>query len=79
MWGRLCEEDRSILFGMVVYRLLSCLIIQTYYVPDEYWQSLEVAHQQAFGYPFYILLVNISHFVGYYLIWLDLVVVLWLN
>lgn len=25
-------------------------VVQTSYVPDEYWQSLEVAHKQVFGY-----------------------------
>ncbi|XP_045539565.1 GPI mannosyltransferase 3 [Papilio machaon] len=31
-------------------RILSVLFVQTWYVPDEYWQSLEVAHKQVFGY-----------------------------
>ncbi|XP_067644783.1 GPI mannosyltransferase 3-like [Eurosta solidaginis] len=31
-------------------RILSVFIVQTYYVPDEYWQSLEVAHKLTFGY-----------------------------
>ncbi|XP_063977844.1 GPI mannosyltransferase 3 [Diachasmimorpha longicaudata] len=38
-------------FGyLVVWRLLSVYIVQTSDVPDEYWQSLEVAHKLAFGY-----------------------------
>ncbi|KAJ8720607.1 hypothetical protein PYW08_006072 [Mythimna loreyi] len=31
-------------------RILSVFLVQTWYVPDEYWQTLEVAHKQAFGY-----------------------------
>lgn len=37
-------------FGLfAIVRLLSVLIVQTAYVPDEYWQSLEVAHHMSFG------------------------------
>jgi len=31
-------------------RFTSLVITQTFFVPDEYWQSTEVAHQQAFQY-----------------------------
>ncbi|XP_070618337.1 GPI mannosyltransferase 3 isoform X2 [Erythrolamprus reginae] len=31
-------------------RLACCLSVRTSFVPDEYWQSLEVAHRAAFGY-----------------------------
>lgn len=31
-------------------RLASVFLVQTYFVPDEYWQSSEVAHKFAFGY-----------------------------
>ncbi|CAG2056422.1 unnamed protein product [Timema podura] len=34
----------------LVYRIMSIFLVQTMYVPDEYWQSLEVAHKIAFGY-----------------------------
>ncbi|CAL8359636.1 unnamed protein product [Gadus morhua 'NCC'] len=36
----------------VVFRLVNCSLVQTSFVPDEYWQSLEVSHYMAFGYPF---------------------------
>ncbi|XP_068623014.1 GPI mannosyltransferase 3 isoform X2 [Battus philenor] len=36
--------------AIFVVRILSVFLVQTYYVPDEYWQSLEVAHKQVFGY-----------------------------
>lgn len=31
-------------------RILSVFLVNTWYVPDEYWQSLEVAHKHVFGY-----------------------------
>lgn len=34
----------------VLLRVLSVFIVKTWYVPDEYWQSLEVAHKLTFGY-----------------------------
>ncbi|XP_060657929.1 GPI mannosyltransferase 3 isoform X1 [Drosophila nasuta] len=38
-------------FGLILaVRLASVFIVQTYFVPDEYWQSLEVAHKLTFGY-----------------------------
>ncbi|XP_067929021.1 GPI mannosyltransferase 3-like [Watersipora subatra] len=49
MWSRFCSKEQSIFMGMLGYRLMSCLVVQTYYVPDEYWQSLEVAHNHAYG------------------------------
>ena len=37
------------LTGVVTLRLASALLSQTTFVPDEYWQSLEVAHRMVFG------------------------------
>lgn len=34
----------------LVVRLLSVFLVQTYFVADEYWQCLEVAHKIVFGY-----------------------------
>ena len=31
-------------------RVASVFLVQTNFVPDEYWQSVEVAHESAFGY-----------------------------
>lgn len=42
----------SILVG---FRLINAFICTTFFVPDEYWQSLEVAHRMVFGYPFYVV------------------------
>lgn len=35
----------------VAARALNCALVRTSFVPDEYWQSLEVAHRVVFGYP----------------------------
>lgn len=40
--------DVALIF--LVVRLLSVFLVQTYFVADEYWQSLEVAHKLVFGY-----------------------------
>ena len=37
-------------FRLLSFRLLCALLVQTYFSPDEYWQSLEVAHSMIFGY-----------------------------
>ncbi|KAM3877003.1 GPI mannosyltransferase 3 [Diretmus argenteus] len=36
----------------VAFRLVNCFLVQTSFVPDEYWQSLEVSHNMVFKYPF---------------------------
>nr|XP_031833263.1 GPI mannosyltransferase 3 [Nomia melanderi] len=35
---------------LLLWRLSSVFLVQTAHVPDEYWQSLEVAHHLTFGY-----------------------------
>ncbi|OMJ95884.1 hypothetical protein SteCoe_607 [Stentor coeruleus] len=35
---------------LLSYRLLNSLLVRSYFSPDEYWQSLEVAHKLVFGY-----------------------------
>ncbi|KAI1889657.1 hypothetical protein AGOR_G00165200 [Albula goreensis] len=35
----------------VAFRLINCFLVQTSFVPDEYWQSLEVSHLMVFKYP----------------------------
>lgn len=34
----------------LLYRIALALAVQTAFNPDEYWQSLEVAHKVVFGY-----------------------------
>jgi hypothetical protein len=35
---------------LVLLRALHACLLQTHFNPDEYWQSLEVAHVMVFGY-----------------------------
>ncbi|XP_059620266.1 GPI mannosyltransferase 3-like [Phlebotomus argentipes] len=39
-----------VFFLLLTLRLSSVLLVKTSYVPDEYWQSLEVAHRLVYGY-----------------------------
>ncbi|XP_011608620.2 GPI mannosyltransferase 3 [Takifugu rubripes] len=40
---------RTVVF-CVVFRLINCFLVQSSFVPDEYWQSLEVSHHMVFNY-----------------------------
>lgn len=44
------SNKKKVLFCLILWRLISVFVVQTVHVPDEYWQSLEVAHRLAFGY-----------------------------
>lgn len=35
---------------LIIFRVLSSLFVVSYFQPDEFWQTLEPAHHQAFGY-----------------------------
>ncbi|XP_071952389.1 GPI mannosyltransferase 3-like [Antedon mediterranea] len=39
-----------LLLLLVVFRFVNALFVQTWFVPDEYWQSVEVAHKMVFKY-----------------------------
>ncbi|CAD6907971.1 unnamed protein product [Tilletia controversa] len=41
---------RLLLVLLIAFRLLNATLTQTYFQPDEFWQSLEVAHRIVFGY-----------------------------
>ncbi|XP_061612458.1 GPI mannosyltransferase 3-like isoform X2 [Phyllopteryx taeniolatus] len=34
----------------VIFRVINCFLVQSSFIPDEYWQSVEVAHHMAFNY-----------------------------
>jgi phosphatidylinositol glycan class B len=36
-------------FCFLIFRCVSILLSRTWFVPDEYWQSQEVAHRMVFG------------------------------
>ena len=42
-------SSSTLLLSLIAFRVANAAIVQTSYVPDEYWQSLEVAHRIAFG------------------------------
>lgn len=44
------NNDYIFLIVFLLHSILSSLFVITFYVPDEYWQSLEVAHRMVFGY-----------------------------
>ncbi|XP_033097006.1 GPI mannosyltransferase 3-like isoform X2 [Anneissia japonica] len=41
---------KRILLMLVVFRCINALLVQTWFVPDEYWQAVEVAHKMVFKY-----------------------------
>ena len=41
---------KSLFFQLFLVKVLNIFLVQTWFVPDEYWQSLEVAHSMVFGY-----------------------------
>ena len=49
-WLRRKQLDSSSVALIVAFRVLNALCVQTYFVPDEYWQGPEVAHRLVFGY-----------------------------
>lgn len=40
----------NFLVSMIVFRVVCLCIVKSHFVPDEYWQSLEIAHRTVFGY-----------------------------
>lgn len=47
---KILSTEKTLFLGLLMFRICNSLLIQTYYVPDEYWQSLEVAHNMVYGY-----------------------------
>lgn len=43
------QENLDILYLMLAFRFINALLVQTFFQPDEYFQSLEPAWQMAFG------------------------------
>ena len=43
------SSERTLFLGLLAFRIINALVLQTSFVPDEYWQSIEVAHNMAFG------------------------------
>lgn len=45
------SSDKWIWAFCLAFRVVNSLLVQTYFNPDEHWQTLEVAHNITFGYP----------------------------
>lgn len=39
----------KVLLLFLLFRIASVFLVKTFFVPDEYWQSLEVGHKLVFG------------------------------
>jgi hypothetical protein len=48
--SRFLWPSRKVTLCVLAFRLANSCILQTSFEPDEYWQSLEVAHHMVFGY-----------------------------
>nr|XP_061796420.1 GPI mannosyltransferase 3-like [Nerophis lumbriciformis] len=44
------KEWLTIAVFSVIFRMVNCFLVQSSFVPDEYWQSVEVAHHMVFNY-----------------------------
>ena len=47
---RAAPSLRALCCALLLFRALNGLVVVTYFNPDEYWQSIEVAHRWVFGY-----------------------------
>ena len=47
--------SNALLFLLILYRVINALLVQTRFVPDEYWQSIEVSYYMNYQYPLNIL------------------------
>ncbi|KAJ4836222.1 hypothetical protein Tsubulata_025597, partial [Turnera subulata] len=48
--SRIFSSPKKVFALCLAFRIANSLLIQTYFNPDEHWQSLEVAHRIVFGY-----------------------------
>ena len=53
--GEAAHLRLGMLAVLIGFRIINALVCTTAFVPDEYWQSLEVAHRMTFGYPISLL------------------------
>lgn len=44
------RETRQLLGWLFAFRIVNALLCSTFFQPDEFYQSLEVAHRLVFGY-----------------------------
>ena len=41
-------SHKQLVFMFIMFRLINCFLVQTWFAPDEFWQSQEVAHRLVF-------------------------------
>ena len=58
--------DWKLLILLIVFRACNAMLCRTLYVPDEHWQSLEVAYHMVFQYPFLILCLIRDSLLNYH-------------
>jgi len=46
---KVMSSDKTLILSLISLRIVNALLVQTSFVPDEYWQSMEVSHNMAFG------------------------------
>ncbi|KAG0149875.1 hypothetical protein CROQUDRAFT_653175 [Cronartium quercuum f. sp. fusiforme G11] len=46
------QSNLHLFFYLYLFRLFNALLCRTFFQPDEFYQSIEIAHQQVFGYGF---------------------------
>ena len=49
--------SNALLFLLFVYRFINVLLVQTRFVPDEYFQSIEVSYYMNYQYPFILAIM----------------------
>lgn len=45
------DQTKGLLVMLLLYRAANALLCRSLFVPDEQWQSLEVAYKMVFKYP----------------------------
>lgn len=43
-------DELKLFLCLLTFRIICLCLVHSYFVPDEYWQSLEIAHSYVFGY-----------------------------
>lgn len=66
----LFSSSKRVLAFCLAFRLVNSILIQTYFNPDEYWQSLEVAHHVVFGYMHCVIPTSCFKICSYLLLYL---------
>lgn len=49
MQGAAASSSIKLLFALITFRLMNAILVRTYFVPDELFQSVEVAHWAVYG------------------------------